>query len=114
MSAHQSTPSAIASGARGSAQLATRVRAVAAAVSRRLPDFRGKERAVRGFEACLQRLAPHRRLLRATVDGVAYALQTEDLIDYRIAYLSGYAGPLVRCLDRIIGERDVVLWDVGV
>jgi FkbM family methyltransferase len=113
MSAHQSTPSAVHAGARRSVQLATRVRAVAAAVSRRLPDFRGKERAVRAFEACLRRVAPDRELLRATADGVAYALQIEDLIDYRIAYLSGNEGTLVRCLDRVIGERDVVFWDVG-
>jgi FkbM family methyltransferase len=91
----------------------TRVRALGAAVSRRLPHFRGKERAVRAFEACLRRIAPSPQVLRSTVDGVTYALQTEDLIDYRIAYLSGYAGNVVRYCDAIIGSRAAVLWDVG-
>src|SRR5215467_10426193 len=91
----------------------TRVRALGAAVSRHLPHFRGKERAVRAFEACLRRVAPSPQILHATIDGVTYALQTQDLIDYRVAYLSQYAGTVVRCLNRIIGRRKAVLWDIG-
>jgi len=89
------------------------VRAFGSAVSRRLPNFRGKERAVRAFEACLQRVAPNRELLCATVGGVRYALQTEDLIDYRIAYLSAHAAGVIKYLDSVVGGRNTVLWDVG-
>jgi FkbM family methyltransferase len=96
-----------------SADVATRLRAFGAAVSRRLPNFRGKERAVRAFEAYLRRVAPSRQVIRATVGGVRYALQTEDLIDYRIAYLSAHAGDVIACLDGVIGDRNAVLWDVG-
>jgi FkbM family methyltransferase len=93
--------------------LAMRARALAAAVSRRLPGFRGKERAVRAFEACLRRIAPGEQVFEVTVDGVRYALQTEDLIDYRIAYLSAHDGAVTTYLDGIIGRRGAVLWDVG-
>lgn len=68
---------------------------------------------MRAFEACLRSIAPNRQVLHVTVDGVSYALQTEDLIDYRIAYLSAYAGTVVTYLDRIIRGRNAVLWDVG-
>jgi FkbM family methyltransferase len=82
-------------------------------ISRRLPRFRGKERAVRAFEACLRRIAPGRQALLATVDGVRYALQTEDLIDYRIAYLSAHGGAVIRYLDGMVGKHSAVLWDGG-
>jgi FkbM family methyltransferase len=108
-------PRAAAAAAWSPVDLATRVRALGAALSRRLPNFRGKERAVRAFEACLRRIAPGRQqALHVTVDGVHYALETEDIIDYRIAYLSAHAGALVEYLDRIVGgRRAAVLWDVG-
>lgn len=113
MPASRTNPSAAPADAGGRVELATRVRAFGAALSRRLPNFRGKERAVRAFEAGLRRLAPSLPLLRVTVDGVTYALQTEDINDYRVAYLSENAAAVVRYLDRIMVGRNAVLWDVG-
>lgn len=113
MPASRTNPSAAAADAGLRAELATRVRAFGAALSRRLPNFRGKERAVRAFEACLRSIAPSLPLLRVTVDGVTYALQTEDINDYRVAYLSENAGAVVRYVDRIIVGRSAVFWDVG-
>lgn len=106
-------PSTPAADAWAPADLATRVRAFVSAVSRRLPNFRGKERAVRAFEGCLRRVAPNRQVLWVTVDGVNYALQIEDVIDYRIAYLSGHDAGVAGYLDRVIAGRSAVLWDVG-
>jgi FkbM family methyltransferase len=51
--------------------------------------------------------------VRLTVDGVAFALDTEDIIDFRIAYLSGHDRTVASCLDGIVRGRPAVLWDVG-
>jgi FkbM family methyltransferase len=93
--------------------IANRTRALATSVSRRLPHFRGKTRVLRALDRYLRNVSADRQQLCLTVDGVAFALNTEDLIDFRIAYLAEHDSAVTRCLDGIIRGRLAVLWDVG-
>lgn len=84
-----------------------------AGVSRKLPSFRGKGRLVRLLDACLRRCAAGTRPLRLVVDGTRYELTTEDVIDFRTAYLGGHDTIVLGFLDRRIRSSRTVLWDVG-
>src|SRR5262245_47461055 len=91
---------------------AYRARLLATALSRRLPHFRGKTRILRAYDRTLRRSAAADQL-HLSVHGVAFALDTEDLIDFRLAYLAEHDSSVARCLAAIIGARAAVLWDVG-
>jgi FkbM family methyltransferase len=84
-----------------------------AGVSRKLPGFRGKGRLVRALDACLRRCAAGAHPLSLRVDGTRYELITEDLIDFRTAYLGGHDTLVSQFLDRRIRPPRTVLWDVG-
>ena len=116
MSAHSKTPlqeSGTGADVEPALDIGALLRRLATWVSRSLPHFRGKERAVRAFEAWLRHVAPPTGSLPLTVGGVCYALQLDDLIDYRIAYLGGHDRAVTGYLGRVVSGRSVVLWDVG-
>jgi len=93
-------------------RFAHRARLLATALSRRLPHFRGKTRILRAYDRYLRRAAAA-EALQLRVHGVAFALDTEDVIDFRLAYLARHDSSVARWLAAIIGAQSAVLWDVG-
>ena len=108
---HRSTPMAAARPLLE--RSANRARLLATSLSRRLPRFRGKERMLRAYDRYLRRFAAAGQQLCLTVNGVSFALDTEDLIDFRIAYLAEHDSSVGRCLNGLLRGRSAVLWDVG-
>ena len=89
------------------------LRELAAHAAHCLPTFRGKRRALQALDAWLRRLNSGAVALPLSVDGVRYELDTEDLIDFNIAYLGGHDRGVVEFLSTQIRSPGTVLWDVG-
>ena len=85
----------------------------AAAVSRRLPAFRGKHRVERALTALLWRGGPHAQV-PAVVGGVRWRLDPREYIQQRLLWDGSHDPHVVRWLTaRLRSRPQPVLWDVG-
>jgi FkbM family methyltransferase len=77
---------------------------------RALPTFLGLNRLIRALDYTFLGLS--RDPLVGEIEGVHWALDTEDLIDFRILYFGGHDRHIVDYIARVAPKGGVV-WDVG-
>jgi len=91
--------------------LAKKLRLVVACRSRNRPPFRGRERLLRATDRFLRTF--DRSCIETDIDGVRFRLDTEDLIDFRLAYCGAHQSDLIDYISTRIPNAHFTIWDVG-